>query len=66
MGLHLLHNSRDPSIASLIQRIYFQRYSMDRNLTKGSLLTLMIVSWLITHQGPGNVHPTAAFSLFVY
>ena len=33
----------------------------------GSQLPLMIATWLITHQGPGNVNlTTALFSLFVY
>lgn len=33
----------------------------------GSQLPLMIVTWLISHQGPGNVHLTTAFfSLFVH
>lgn len=42
MGLYLLDNSRDPKRASMTQRIYFQWYTMERNLTKGSPLTLMI------------------------
>lgn len=67
MGLHLLDFSRDPKIASLTQRIYFQPSTMDGNLTWGSQLPFMIVTWLITHRGPGNVHLTTAFSsLFVY
>lgn len=64
MGLHLLDISRDAKIASLTQRI---SSTMDGNLTGGSQLPLMIVTWLITYRGPGNVHLTTVFfSLFVY
>lgn len=66
MGLYLLDNNRDPKIPSLTQRIYFQWYITEGNLTKGSPLTLMAVTSL-THQSPGNVHlTTASSSLFVY